>query len=47
MFAKDDMDEVSPSVVKEPSPPSLLSSDLTIAGDLHCEGEVHIYGSMT
>ncbi|MFP6888718.1 MAG: polymer-forming cytoskeletal protein [Nitrospinota bacterium] len=46
MFSNDDMDEASPSVVKEPSPPTLLSFDLTITGDLHCEGEVQIDGTV-
>ncbi len=43
----DDRDKTSPAVVKEMSPPSLLSSDLTITGDLHSEGEVHIDGTLT
>jgi cytoskeletal protein CcmA (bactofilin family) len=48
MFSNDDMDEASPSVVKEPSPPTptLLSFDLTITGDLNCEGEVQIDGTV-
>ena len=46
MFSNDDMDEASPSVVKKPSPPTLLSFDLTITGDLHCEGEVQIDGTV-
>ena len=47
MPANDDLDEASLSVVKEPSLPSLLSSDLTITGDLHSEGRVEIDGTFT
>ena len=43
----DDRDKTSSAVVKEMSPPSLLSSDLTITGDLYCEGEVQIDGKVT
>jgi len=46
MSANEDIDKASPSVVKEPSLPSLLSSDLTITGDLHSEGEVQIDGTV-
>ena len=47
MSDPDDMDKSSPAVVKDMSPPSLLSSDLTITGDIYCEGEVQIDGKMT
>ena len=46
MSANDDIDKASLSGVKEPSLPSLLSSDLTITGDLHSEGEVQIDGTL-
>ena len=46
MSANDDIDKASPSAVKEPSLPSLLSSDLIITGDLHSEGEIQIDGTV-
>jgi cytoskeletal protein CcmA (bactofilin family) len=47
MSANNDLDEASLSVVKKPSLPSLLSTDLTITGDLHSEGQVQIDGTVT
>ena len=41
------MDDSSPTLIKMPAPPSLLSADLTITGDLYCEGEVQVDGAVT
>ena len=35
------------SVKKQPVAPSILSSDLIVAGDLNCAGEIQIDGTMT
>ena len=44
MFTKGSKEEENNLVPKVPSPPSLLSPDLTITGNLHSDGEIQIDG---
>ena len=45
MFSKNSKEEVRvPPVPKAPAPPSLLSTDLRITGNIHSEGEIQVDG---
>jgi len=44
MFTKGSKEDENNLVPKVPSPPSLLSPDLTITGNLHSDGEIQIDG---
>ena len=48
MFTKGNKveDPLRPVIPKEPSPPSLLSADLRIVGDLISEGEIQVDGAV-
>ncbi|NQV54941.1 MAG: polymer-forming cytoskeletal protein [Rhodospirillales bacterium] len=48
MFTKDSKkDEIPPAVPKTPAPPSLLSTDIKITGDIVSDGEVQVDGEIT
>lgn len=46
MFTKGSKEDEKNLVPKVPSPPSLLSPDLTITGNLHSQGEIQIDGTV-
>ena len=46
MFTKGSKDDEKNLVPKVPSPPSLLSPDLTITGNLHSDGEIQVDGNI-
>jgi cytoskeletal protein CcmA (bactofilin family) len=46
MFTKGSKEDEKNLVPKVPSPPSLLSPDLTITGNLHSQGEIQIDGTI-
>ena len=46
MFTKGSKEEMKRRVPKVPSPPTLLSQDIEITGDIHSDGEVQIDGTI-
>ena len=48
MFSKNNKDQASTpdNKISKPAPPSIISTDVKMTGDLNCEGEIQIEGTI-